>query len=104
MNEYPILPTAVVGYDDWPRCELTLCSHACSHASQLCVSSARPRFARSSARRASNLSALFASARPMSPMASSSSWDRTGRQWVASAAPALAWAGVGVPFDVVSNS
>ena len=54
--------------------------------------------------RASNLSALFASARPMSPMASSSSWDRTGRQWVASAAPALAWAGVGVPFDVVSNS
>ena len=31
-----------------------------------------------------------------------SSWDRTGRQWLASAAPALAWAGIGVPFDVVS--
>ena len=30
-----------------------------------------------------------------------SPWDRAGRQWVASAAPALAWAGVGVPFDVV---
>ena len=103
MNEYPILPTAVVGYDDWPRCELTLSSHACSHASQLCeLGEAEIRAVERA--RASNLSALFASARPMSPMASSSSWDRTGRQWVASAAPALAWAGVGVPFDVVSNS
>ena len=29
------------------------------------------------------------------------SWNRAARRWAASAAPALAWAGVGVPFDVV---
>ena len=36
-----------------------------------------------------------------SEASSVSPWDRAGRQWVASAAPALAWASVGVPFDVV---
>jgi hypothetical protein len=33
--------------------------------------------------------------------ASDGSWDRAARRWAASAAPALAWAGVGVPFDVI---
>jgi len=29
------------------------------------------------------------------------SWGRTRRLWAASAAPAFAWAGIGVPFDVI---
>ena len=29
------------------------------------------------------------------------SWDTSARRWAASSAPALAWASVGVPFDVV---
>jgi len=35
------------------------------------------------------------------PSPRTSSWDRAARRWAASAAPAFAWAGVGVPFDVV---
>lgn len=46
---------------------------------------------------------MATSASALSPTSTSalSPWDRACRQWVASAAPALAWAGVGVPFDVV---
>ena len=36
-----------------------------------------------------------------SSSASSDEWDRAARRWTASAAPAFAWAGVGVPFDVI---
>ena len=36
----------------------------------------------------------------MSP-SDGATWDRARRRWAASAAPALAWAGVGVPFDVI---